>query len=292
MSTCGTCWRQFPAGWHSRQQHMNATGHEPPDFECDTCGKYFGSQMAVEQHMNDLGHWAESSESEGSVYECDHCDDAFDEENDMRDHEAEQHFYCVACKCPFQDWNSINQVRTNFRPVLLCNSTDNPKHLHSKLHRTSSVQCLFCKEMHGTATGLVHHLESGSCTKAPLNRDKLYEAVRRRDPNGIISKKLLTWSGTISYEATEKAWNYKVGAYECYLCHRLFGKLSSLNQHLGSPTHQQKLYHCPGASCRRDFTTLAAMVNHLESESCGHMRFEAVQRNVQHIVDPRRMIQA
>ncbi|KAH7207884.1 zinc finger protein [Fusarium redolens] len=283
MSTCGTCWRQFPAGWRSRQQHMNATGHEPPDFECDTCDRYFGSQEAVEQHMCDLGHWDESSESEelqesdeseGTVLECDHCGDAFDDEDDLHDHEARQHFYCVVCDRPFQDWNSISQ------------------HLRGKLHRTSTVQCPFCKNLHGTATGFVHRLEKGCCTKAPLSRDKLYEVIHQHDPDGIISKKLLTWSSNITYAATEKAWNDEVDAYECYLCHRLFGKLASLNQHLGSPAHQQKIYHCPSTSCRKSFTTLAAMIAHLESESCGYMRFEAVQKRVQYIVDPRRMIQA
>jgi uncharacterized C2H2 Zn-finger protein len=108
---------------------MNATGHEPPDFECDTCDRYFGSQEAVEQHMSDLGHWDESSESEelqesdeseGTVLECDHCDDAFDDEDDLHDHEARQHFYCVVCDRPFQDWNSISQVRvTIFTPLIV-----------------------------------------------------------------------------------------------------------------------------------------------------------------------------
>ncbi|KID93622.1 Zinc finger, double-stranded RNA binding protein, partial [Metarhizium majus ARSEF 297] len=274
MSTCGTCWRTFPAGWQSRQQHMDARGHCPPNFECDTCDRYFSSQHAVNQHMTDTGHWAESSESDEPEYECDDCDDAFYDEDDLRDHEIKEHFYCDPCDRYFQDRNSINQ------------------HLHSKVHRNSSIQCLFCKNEHGTATGLVHHLESGSCSKAPLNRDKLYEAVRRRDPNGIISKKLLTWSATTSYQATEKAWNSIAEAYQCYLCARLFGKLTSLNQHLSSPIHYQRLYHCPNSRCRREFTTLAAVINHLESESCEYMRFEAVQKNVERILDPRRMIQA
>jgi len=124
-----------------------------------------------------------------------------------------------------------------------------------------------------------------------MNRDKLYEAVRRRDPNGIISKKLLTWPGSTSYEATERAWNYRVGAYECYLCHRLFRQLAHLNHHLNSPAHQEKLYHCPNSPCKREFTTLAAVMNHLESQSCGYMRFEAVQKYVKRIVDPSRMIE-
>ncbi|KAK8149295.1 hypothetical protein G3M48_007544 [Beauveria asiatica] len=204
MSTCGTCLRVFPAGWQSRQQHMNATGHYSPDFECDTCDRYFGSQHAVDQHMTDLGHWAESSEADEPDYECDDCNASFDDEEGLRDHEVKEHFYCDPCDRYFQSWSNINQ------------------HLHSKIHRNSSIRCFFCKTEHGTATGLVHHLEGGFCSKAPLSRDTLYEAVRRRDPDGIISKKLLTWTGSTSYEATEKAWNSAVDAYQCYLCARPF----------------------------------------------------------------------
>jgi DNA-directed RNA polymerase subunit RPC12/RpoP len=274
MFTCGTCWRQFPAGWQSRQQHMNATGHEAPEFECKTCDRYFSSQKAVQQHMNHLDHWDESSESEYIVYGCDHCDDEFDDEDELHDHEARDHFYCVVCSRTFQDLHSITQ------------------HLRGKVHRITTVQCPFCKDSQGTATGLAYHLERGCCSKAPLNRHKLYAAIRQRDPGGIICNRLLTWSGTVTYAATEKAWNVEAEAYECYLCHRLFGKLGSLNQHLGSLIHQSKLYHYLGASCRKDFTALAAMINHLESESCGCMRFDVVQKRVQYIVDPRRMIQA
>ncbi|CAG1972959.1 unnamed protein product [Fusarium graminearum] len=53
-----------------------------------------------------------------------------------------------------------------------------------------------------------------------------------------------------------------------------------------------KLYYCLKVSCRKDFMALAAIINHLESESCGCMRSDVVQKRVQYIVDPRRMIQA
>ncbi|GAB0145854.1 hypothetical protein EsHS_00006273 [Epichloe bromicola] len=274
MATCGTCWRTFPAGWRSRQQHMDATGHCPPDYECQTCDRYFGSWHAVCQHMTDVGHWAESSESDGPEYQCDDCGDAFYNEADLRDHEVEEHFYCDPCDRYFQSSNNINQ------------------HLRSKVHRSTSVRCPFCKNEFGTATGLVHHLERGSCPKAPLNREKLYEAIRSRDPNGIITEKLLSWSGATSHEATERAWNSVYEAYQCYFCGRLFDRLTSLNQHLSSPIHQQKLYHCPNRRCGREFTTLAAVINHLESESCEYMRFEAVQKNVKNILNPGRMIEA
>ena len=51
-----------------------------------------------------------------------------------------------------------------------------------------------------------------------LSRDRLYEEVRSRNPSSIISKKLLAWSGSSSYEATEKAWNSLAEAYQRHLC--------------------------------------------------------------------------
>lgn len=108
----------------------------------------------------------------------------------------------------------------------------------------------------------------------------------------MISKKLLEYpaSDNTTYSATERAYNNRLGVYECYICHRTFAKLNSLNQHLGSPVHQQNLYHCPGLSCEREFTTLGGLVNHFESESCGCMRFSAVQNRVGQILDSSRMI--
>ncbi|KAH8171557.1 c2H2-type zinc finger domain-containing protein [Sarocladium implicatum] len=269
-STCGTCWRQFPAGWQSREQHMKATGHEPPPFECNYCDRFFASQKAVNQHMDALNHWNITE------YECDieSCSDAFSEEGDLREHEVTEHYYCDDCDQFFQDYNSIKH------------------HRNSKIHRAANMPCPFCQKLYHSATGLVHHLERGSCPKAPLDRTKMYEAVQRRDPNGVLTKKLLTWSeASVVYEATELAYNEDEDAYQCYLCKKQFRSLQSLNQHLKSPVHQQDLYRCPNRSCKREFTTLAAVISHLESEACQFMRFEAVQSTTQRILDPTRMIQ-
>ncbi|KAK1961225.1 hypothetical protein LY78DRAFT_741036 [Colletotrichum sublineola] len=271
--TCGTCWREFPAGWHSREQHLNATGHQAPFHECDTCDRFFGSSQAVEQHMNALDHWAsDASDGDAEQFECDDCSDCFSDEDDLREHEVEDHYYCDPCDRYFQSYSNIRQ------------------HLNSRVHRISTLDCPFCKKTCNTATGLVHHLEQGACPNAPLDRDKLYQAVRQRDPKGLISKNLLGWHGSPTYRATERAYNPTARAYECYLCHRHFGALNSLDSHLNSTVHKQALYHCPNRSCGREYKSLAGVINHLESESCEFMRFESVQRNVKTIVDPRRMI--
>lgn len=94
--------------------------------------------------------------------------------------------------------------------------------------------CPFCKANYVTATGLCHHLENGSCPSTPpLNRDQVYRLVRSKDPCGVISKKLIGWYGSPSYEANNNTWNGS--GYECYFCHRVFSSLTGLNQHLKSP---------------------------------------------------------
>lgn len=53
---------------------------------------------------------------------------------------------------------------------------------------------------------------------------------------------------------------------------------------------QQALYHCPKRTCAKDFTTLGALINHLESETCGFVRFGAVQANINGLVSGNRLL--
>lgn len=171
------------------------------------------------------------------------------------------------------------------------------QHLQSRTHMGTQMACPFCKRCFATATGVAHHLESASCPIARyIDRDAVYRLIRLKDPDGTISKELFTWHESDQYAATGLSWNGH--AYECYFCHRDFRKLASLNQHLKSParkelgsfasvfstnessTDQQDLYHCPNGSCKVNFKTLASVINHLESESCGYMRFRAVQYTI------------
>ncbi|KAK4153987.1 hypothetical protein C8A00DRAFT_43171 [Chaetomidium leptoderma] len=283
MYECGDCGKAFPAGWKARDQHCNMTGHDLPEFECDTCDAYFGSEKARRQHMSAKGHFSnqyDSSSNGGSSnygyydddqdWECALCDFCFGTEDGCNQHMVEDHLYCNDCDRSFMNYNNIKQ------------------HLNSKVHRGSTIKCPFCAATYATATGMVHHLERGCCPRAPeLDRHEIYRLVHSRDPNATISKHSLQLD-TTTYSATERAWNGRY--YECYLCHRQFNQLSGLNQHLSSPIHQEALYHCPNFRCRVEFKTLAAIINHLESETCGAMRFEAVQQQIGNIVSGNRLL--
>ncbi|KAM0188049.1 hypothetical protein ACHAPI_010826 [Fusarium lateritium] len=272
---CGTCWKTWPT-WRSRNQHVASTSHEVPEFECETCDRYFYSKIAVEQHMGDLGHWiaSESDSSEEPSYYCefDYCDEELDTLDDLRNHEINDHLYCDPCERAFKDLNSIKM------------------HLRSRVHQGENQACPFCRRPCVTAVGVFQHLESNGCNKAPLDRAMVYEAVKKRDPNSSLTQKLLSWSKMNDFEATEGSWNAMTRSFNCSLCRARFGRLASLNQHLRSPKHEQKVYHCPNVGCGKNFSTLAAVTNHLESEQCGFLCFEDVQKTASRILDPGRMI--
>ncbi|PYI00556.1 hypothetical protein BO78DRAFT_329737 [Aspergillus sclerotiicarbonarius CBS 121057] len=267
---CETCDEEFSSE-EDADWHMSRYGHYAPKIPCETCERKFHTQHSADQHMDALGHWA-------PTWPCETCDQMFFSERAAERHMQDMNHYrhyCRDCDRRFQNENNLRM------------------HLNSKIHRGQNITCPFCKTAFTTATGVAHHLERGSCPRAPsLNRKIIYKWIHSRDTQGIITKKMLEWHEDDSgdYSATRRAFNGK--DWECYICHRKFNTVTALNQHLNSPVHKQKLYHCPNSTggCGKEFTTIAALFNHWESESCGFMRFEKVQLQAQKIFDGNRMI--
>ncbi|KIX09294.1 uncharacterized protein Z518_00373 [Rhinocladiella mackenziei CBS 650.93] len=267
---CETCTRAFRTQ-RACDQHMNDTDHWAPRFECETCTKEFLSQKAANQHMNALGHWAPK-------IPCETCGLKFHTQTAANQHMTKQaHYknYCKDCGLRFQNENNLRM------------------HLNSKTHRGTSVSCPFCKANYTSASGLTHHLETGSCPRAPkLNRESIFHMVRERDPHGVITNKQIEWhkEENIKYSATSRAFNGS--SWECYMCHKEFNAVNALNAHLNSSVHKQKVYRCPNmkGKCGKQFVSLAGLFNHLESEACAFMRFEKVQRQVQDVLQGRKLI--
>ncbi|PLB44331.1 hypothetical protein P170DRAFT_503010 [Aspergillus steynii IBT 23096] len=268
---CETCSKEFFSE-QARAQHMNALDHWAPTYECETCDRTFRSSSACDQHMNDLNHWA-------PTFECETCDRIFKSSICTQSAAAQNvkqtgqyNVYCRQCDRTFKDENSLKM------------------HLNSATHRGRTIVCPFCQTWYTTPSGLTHHLEKAACPSAPaLNIETIHEMIRKRDPKGIITMKGIGWypQQKKSYSASGLAYN---GSYwECYICHREFETIKSLNQHLNSPAHQQVLYHCPNytSQCGRQFTALGALFNHLESEVCSFMRFEKVQIHVEDVISGR-----
>ncbi|KAF9892329.1 hypothetical protein FE257_002106 [Aspergillus nanangensis] len=266
MYECEICLSTFYDRWEL-STHVNAYGH---GHECESCYRVFLTQRACNQHMNATDHWAPR-------YDCDTCSSTFTSQNAANQHMQDRgHWknYCAECDRRFQNENNLRM------------------HLNSKTHRANSICCPFCKATYTVASGLIHHLERGSCPAAPnLNRETILRFTRQMDRNGSITIRQIEWKDEeVSYSATDHAFN---GTYwECYICHRMFKSHISPNQHLNSPAHKQNVYHCPNmkSACGKEFSTLAALFNRLESETCSFIRFEKVQRSVHNVIQGRGLL--
>lgn len=187
-------------------------------YDCNCCLRLFYSQHAQWQHKFDKNHFD---------YECACCYETYETEQLRKEHEIDDHNYCADCDRFFTNRNNIQQ------------------HLRSAAHLRSTLICPFCNRGFTTAAGLSQHVESGGCPRAKfMNRDAVYHVVSQKDPSGVISKKLIGWTGSSSYQATARAWDPYQGAYQCYLCTRTFGQLFSLNQHLNSLARKSSYPTC------------------------------------------------
>lgn len=257
---CDSCVRRFDT-WAGCKQHMTAVGHWVWGWECETCPTRFREERMADQHMEDKDHWS-------YPYECETCTYIFRTADDRDDHQQDEghysHLHCTDCNRYFSSEQDLKQ------------------HLNSRVHRGQNMACPFCRATFTTASGVSHHLERSACPNARnLDRQTIHRAIRQRDTQGVITERLLEWHENDRHAQWDPASAWDGHGYRCYLCEKAFNSPLALRQHITSPVHQQKLYHCPNGRCgAKKFTTLAALFNHLESESCGYVKFEAVQKNV------------
>ncbi|KAH6642826.1 hypothetical protein C7974DRAFT_431182 [Boeremia exigua] len=182
----------------------------------------------------------------GHVYECETCTEAWYLWQDASAHMDEEDHWEKAHKCEAcqQSFHSRAEAKQHI------------------IHRGTDIACPFCKRGFATATSITHHLETSSCKNArSFNRNTILTEVRRRDTSQLITKK-----------------NLHISMHKCYLCHKGFCELKTLNNYVHLPAHKEHVYHCPGRIYRREFRSLAFLFNHPKSETCG-VRFDAVQRN-------------
>jgi hypothetical protein len=169
------------------------------------------------------------------------------------------HNWCFICSRDFRSESALNQ------------------HNNSRVHNPSNILCPLCKKGFKVPSAIALHIESGGCHKK-IDRHKVTAAVHSLKINPVISISRRIEGPSrpiITYTATERAYNGT--AYECYLCHRAFRTLPSLNTHLRSPAHDADEFKCPAKKCGAKFKLISGLIQHIESESCGIARFQQVE---------------
>ncbi|KAF8167256.1 hypothetical protein B0H34DRAFT_644835 [Crassisporium funariophilum] len=250
MTFCAPCQRSF-VSWSAYDQHRRKSSFH--EF-CSACDVDFDTFTGLKEH------WVQSPRH---AY-CQHCSQHFNDRSELEEHYHDHHSYCGPCNKIFVNDYGLQEHYRQSPLHHYCESckrmfqsfSNLQAHLNSSIHRPKDVVCPFngCDMKFVSRSALVLHLEGGGC-RSGMDR-------------ATINK----------YYATEASWNGR--GFECYLCHNPYTSLRGLNQHLGSPRHQGRIYVCPASDCRMRFTTLSALCQHIESEKCGVSKFKAVQNTM------------
>ncbi|KAF7977514.1 hypothetical protein HWV62_3496 [Athelia sp. TMB] len=212
------------------------------DYSCDACRRSFKSLGALDQHIRDSP--AHNYSDESTEY-----DDDWEVDSDDSDGSDDGTAYCEGCNRLFVD-------------------------------KASLYQHLIDSKSFALPSAIAHHIESGGCSKG-IDRHRVTAAVhsmgvtpmvslahRIQGPSGLSGP-----SNIVRYSASEQAFNGT--SYECYLCHRGFRTLGSLNTHLSSAAHDVDEFKCP--KCSVKFKLISSLIQHIETEVCGLARFKQVE---------------
>ncbi|ETW80917.1 hypothetical protein HETIRDRAFT_320509 [Heterobasidion irregulare TC 32-1] len=271
MVLCTQCYRDF-----AHEQALHAHCRDKADHPyCTACERLFVHDRALEQHLQSSAAHQDSSdeyeeesevetdsESESEERYCHGCTRWFVSRESLYQHLASssRHNWCFVCSRDFGSEAALDQ------------------HSSSRVHKDRNFRCPLCGSMFKFPSSIAHHVESGACNN--ISRHQVTAAVHRLNivPTISLSHRITGPGGPpmrtiVHYSATEQAFNGS--AYECYLCHRTFRTLASLNMHLGSAAHDEDEFECP--KCKKTFTLISALVQHIESEVCGAARFKQVE---------------
>ncbi|KAF7970082.1 hypothetical protein HWV62_25066 [Athelia sp. TMB] len=199
---------------------------------------------------------------------CPNCNKVFKTAIGLNAHRAAKHlgYSCDACSRSFKSLGALDQhVR------------DSPAHNYSD---ESTEYDDDWEKSFALPSAIAHHIESGGCSKG-IDRHRVTAAVhsmgvtpmvslahRIQGPSGFSGP-----SNIVRYSASEQAFNGT--SYECYLCHRGFRTLGSLNTHLSSAAHDVDEFKCP--KCSVKFKLISSLIQHIETEVCGLARFKQVE---------------
>ena len=304
---CSECDRFF-VNPEALGQHLQSSIHAT-QFHCCDCERDFVDEQALDQHLASKNHnphtKAKTSSLGLSDWVCEDCDRSFRDEKDL-----EQHRASVIHK-PLSDFKCFGDQRCKKR------FTSPSAWLHhlesggccSRITRGSLNAAVLTSDSHHIITGGSNHedglLKGGDCsgetsttgsvTLTPLTSDGFNESSFWPASPGSQSG-MLTPNSTNSPRSLDSM--IPATRLLCPLCpigRKPFKSTEALSDHLSSPAHAPKVFHCPlsiagyedegnFSQLMKYFSTLSGLVQHLESGACqgGNTTFRKTVEYIEH----------
>ncbi|MCJ1381157.1 hypothetical protein MMC17_004266 [Xylographa soralifera] len=285
---CRDCDRTF-GSTEALDQHLKSSIHAS-HFHCCDCDRDFGGNDALNQHLTDKVHKpkkdAQPAPASDSSLSCQQCDKTFTDEIALRQHlssvvhhplsniccpgdksckkrftspsAAVHHLESGACRSGITRKSLNALIQSNDVDQLIHNSSeglDTPSLYWNDNASTSSF---------GGGVPILTPQTNGSITSTPLSASLL---------SGLLTP---TSSGPDDYGSDLAL----AASPSCPLCPKTFRSLGALQDHIASPAHASKIFHCPlsftapllddahATKVTKLFSTLSGLTQHLESGAC------------------------
>ncbi|KAJ5022570.1 hypothetical protein J3E73DRAFT_434043 [Bipolaris maydis] len=204
---CHRCDRTFDTG-RARDQHYDASARH---HICDVCRFDGSSYDESVQHNRSTLH----------RIMCDGCDDDgwwILDSQAYKDHLRNDNV-CTTCERHF---DSLNNLRH-----------------HKLVHLKPSVECYGCTRSFTTYSGMIIHLESGTCASSIDILDLNKSAAMCYQWQKFLDEEYR--DDILSCYDLEEEYDGAVYPFKCLECDTTFSKLSGLFQHVGSGSCEQRL---------------------------------------------------
>uniref|UniRef100_A0A182QVH9 Uncharacterized protein n=1 Tax=Anopheles farauti TaxID=69004 RepID=A0A182QVH9_9DIPT len=237
---CDYCDRRYSnaAGkyYHTHTYHLG--GGAPCLVNCKVCGKQYGSEVALKQHMK----------YHTTMLKCSKCELVFNHPNKRRNHEithdANPGYECVVCKKVLQTIESYD--------------------VHLKKHsQERSYQCNLCPKKFNTSFNLILHLKvhAKNYNYRPAKSWVEHYTIVSRDPMQYKCNHCERYStDKVNNMISHLQAHFK--EYECDQCKRLFATAKQLRAHYTTHTGE-KSETCQ--QCGKCFSTKNNLRVHLKS---------------------------
>ncbi|KAH8108823.1 hypothetical protein DFH11DRAFT_1843359 [Phellopilus nigrolimitatus] len=282
MAYCDRCRRPFPHPRVLDQHKRDSKNH----WMCYKCDKDFLIGTGLKEHY---------VQSPRHFY-CQICDEHFDSDNTYWNHCTNEHHFCTQHRAIF---NTLEGLRQHYIQsgdhyyCILCNyhftRANLESHRASSTHTPRTIVCpgRNCRKAFVSVSALILHAESGRCPSG-ITRQAVDAFVAQMDRQNVITNpaRMIGEPGDYGAPAETRylvshATTWNGDAYECFLCNNEFATLLSLDRHLRSPRHRERIYRCPGPGCGLEYSALSALCQHVERGGCGIK----TNRQVQDIMD-------
>ena len=318
---CGACQKKF-AFATALGHHQEDTGHghgqnrdrafdqHASHFHCCDCDRDFINATALTQHLTDKVHKPKrdvsSTPASNPSWPCPKCKKLFKGEAALRQHLASvAHHPLSNISCPggkkcSKRFNSPSAAIHHLESGA-CRSRLTRTSLNA-LIRSNDVGQLIHNSSGGSDTPSLYWNENASTSSfgggVPIMTPKTDRSVASTPLSASLLSGLLTpiSSGSDDFGPDDFGSDTApTTSHLCPLCPKKFRTLGALQDHISSPAHESKIFHCPlsftaplldeadAAKATKLFSTLSGLTQHLESGACvgGSGTWRAVMKYVE-----------